>query len=95
MHRLLSFLPFFGFLPSQMPGQQLALLPRHLLPTLTQPKAFSFGFCLAFFPFLASPPRSRDVTGGPPVRRRARPARLAAGRGVQATGLGCRRVSRS
>ncbi len=27
-HVLLSFLPFFGFLPWQMPEQQLALLPR-------------------------------------------------------------------
>ena len=36
-HRDLSFFPFFGFLPLQMPEQQLALLPRQGLPTSTQP----------------------------------------------------------
>src|SRR5687768_6033413 len=47
-HLLLSFLPFFGFFPWQMPEQHAPFLPRQASPTSTQPKAF-FGF-FAFLP---------------------------------------------
>jgi hypothetical protein len=49
--RLLSFLPCFGFLPSQIPEQQFASLPRQGFPTSAQPKALRATLC--FFPFPA------------------------------------------
>src|SRR5687768_14571819 len=52
-HLLLSFLPFFGFFPLQMPEQHLPSLPAQALPTSTHRNALSFGFFSFFLPFLA------------------------------------------
>jgi hypothetical protein len=57
-HRDLSFLPFFGLLPSQMPEQHLPSLPPQAWPTLRQPNSFTDGF-LRFFFLAAATPGSR------------------------------------
>jgi hypothetical protein len=57
----LSLSPFLGFLPAHSPEQHLWSLPRHLAPTLRQPKALRADF---FLPRLASALR-RTITATP------------------------------